>query len=271
MKILILGLSLVLGWAAAARADDFFDGLIVSEEMKQDELGQSGQLKAGELLNRKPMMLKVRKQKVLKEDSREDSPAPVIREPAPFGLKWLATMEEIRYLHIRLTPIEVKDTPNSYKASNLPKAVSEFDQVIISFGDNDALWRIAAYGKPMNDDDQASKGLAQYNKYYKMLAKKYGNPQQFYTPAAVNVDETVQNEDGTTSVQTHSEEMPLGAKGFLQKLVSGEATLYATFENGRIGVTLALLADGNDQTYIVVDYKNLEVTKKESEDIYDSL
>ena len=100
-----------------------------------------------------------------------------------------------------------------------------------------------------------------------MLAKKYGNAQQFYTPAAVDVDET----DTDGNVISRKVEMPLGAEGFLQKLVSGEATLYATFENGKTGVTLALYVDGDEQTYIVVDYKDLQAGKQKLEDIYDAL
>ena len=84
-------------------------------------------------------------------------------------------------------------------------------------------------------------------------------------------NETVTNADGTQSVVSTQQEMPKGSDGFLQKLITGEATLYATFENGSVGVTLALLANGDDKTYIVVDYKNLSAGRKEMEELYDAL
>ena len=42
-------------------------------------------------------------------------------------------------------------------------------------------------------------------------------------------------------------------------------------ENGKTGVTLALYVDGDEQTYIVVDYKDLQAGKQKLEDIYDAL
>ncbi len=272
MKKAIAGiLSVFFCFSPNAQAEDFFDGLIVSEEMKQDSISRSGQFEAGKILEQKATVLKMNGQKIRKKEAFDEDAALVVREPAPMGLKWLATVEEIRYLHIRLTPIELKDIPNSYKAANLPKPVSDFREVIVSFGNDNALWRIAAYGRMMNDDSRASKGVAAYNKYYKMLERKYGNAQQFYTPAVINIEESVPNADGTTGKAIKQSNMEIGADGFLQKLESGEAVLYATFDNGRIGVTLALLADGKGQTYIIVDYKYLQVTLKEDEDIYDAL
>ena len=249
----------------------FFDDLIVSEELKQEKQSESGRFEAGKILDNKPMVLTIENQKKKVEKKEAPKPAPVIRDPAPLGLKWLATVDEIKYLKVFLTPIEIKDMPNSYEATNLPNPVTDFREVNLSFGENDALWRIAAYGKFLDDDSSASQGLKEFEKYYKLLDKKYGNAQEFYTPAMVNVDETVTNADGTQSPQTTTREMQIGEPGFLQKLASGEATLYATFENGNTGVTLALYADGDNQTYIVVDYKDLRAGKKELEELYNAL
>ena len=251
--------------------NSFFGDLIVSEQMEKEKQGESGQFEARKILESKPTVLSVQNKKKKIEKVEVKKTAPIIRAPAPLGLKWLATVDEIKYLHVYLKPIEIKDMPNSYEASNLPNPVADFRLVNLSFGDNDALWRIAAYGKFIDDDTSASKGLKEFEKYYKLLSKKYGNSQEFYTPAVVNVDETLIADDGTQTTQTTTREMQIGEPGFLQKLASGEATLYATFENGKVGVTLALYADGNSQTYIVVDYKDLSAGKKELEDLYDAL
>lgn len=248
---------------SVSAADNFFDDLIVSEEMKQKQVSESSKFEAGKLLDSKPKILRVDRKKMRLEKVEPEKAAPIIREPAPLGLKWLATVDEIKYLNVRLTPVELKDMPNSYLAENLPTPVSAFREIILSFGENDALWRIAAYGKFIEDDSAASKALKEYRKYYQILEKKYGNAHQFYTPAVLNVD----TDDGTTS----SREMDIGEDGFLQKLMSGETTLYATFENGKVGVTLALSADGNGQTFIIVDYKNLSAGKQEIEELYNAL
>lgn len=253
--------------SGAASADDgFFGDLVVSGQIKQEAVSESGQMEAGKILESRPTVLKI-KTKSKKIEKVKDVKPQMIYAPAPFGLSWLAPIKEIEALKVYLTPIELKDNPETYKAVNLPKTVTDFREVDISFGDNNQLWRIIAYGKPMSDDASATAGLKLYKQYYEMLAKKYGNAQQFYTPATVNVDET----DAEGNTVTHAVEMPLGAEGFLQKLVNGEADLYATFENGKIGVTLALYADGNYQTYIVVDYKDLHTGEQKLEDIYDAL
>ncbi len=256
----------LLGTNSAKAEESFFGDLVVSGQMKQEAAGESGQTEAGKILDSRPAALKIKTVSKKIEKVKDVKPQNIYA-PAPFGLSWLAPVKDIEALKVYLTPIELKDTPGTYKAINLPKPVSDFKEVDISFGDNNQLWRIIAYGKPQQDDASASKGLKLYKQYYQMLAKKYGNAQQFYTPAAVNVDEA----DADGNVISRVVEMPLGAEGFLQKLVSGEATLYATFENGKTGVTLALYADGDEQTYIVVDYKDLQAGKQKLEDIYDAL
>ena len=271
-KVFFFILPVGIAFCGAAHAeDDFFGDLIMPEEIQQEQEGISGQFDAGKILDSKPKALRVERKKLRVEKVETEKAAPIVREPAPMGLKWLATVDEIEYLHVRLQPIEQKDMPNSYIATNLPNPVSAFREVLVSFGEDDALWRIEAYGKFIDDDSTAAKGLKEYRKYYQLLEKKYGNAHEFYTPAVFNVDETVTNADGTQSVVSTQQKMPKGADGFLQKLITGEATLYATFENGSVGVTLALLANGDDQTYIVVDYKNLSAGRKEMEELYDAL
>lgn len=266
---------LVLSFNAVAQ-DDFFDDIMQTEEMKQeakeDKTAEQGQLDASKLLESKPKMLKVEKQrkKIRIEESSEKF-APVVYDHAPMGLLWLAPVSEIEYLKVQLTQVEVKDYPYTYKAVNLPKPLPDVREVMLSFGDTNTLWRIISYGNFIQDDTKATKGLAQYNKYYEMLAKKYGNAKEFYTPAMFNVEESAPNPDGTTSTVIRQVEMEVGDEGFLEKLASGEAVLYSTFNNETVAVTLALFADGNNQSYIVMDYKNLVLQKKTNDDIYDAL
>jgi len=255
--------------------DDFFDNLIVDEQMKQDvekEIAvEDGKNKASEILNTKPLKLQLDENLNVKLKQKEQNEIIIAREPAPFGLKWLATVDEIKYLNVVLKPKQVKDTPNSFIAENLPKPVKAFREVLVSFGENNALWRIVGYGQLINDDDKASHGLEEYRKFYDMLNKKYGNAHEFYTPAVMNIDEEVVEDDGTKTHKIKQETVEIGTQGFKEKLMSGQSTLYSTFENDHIGVTLALIADGNGQTFIIVDYKNLKVNETEKQEIFDAL
>ncbi|MBR2299590.1 MAG: hypothetical protein IJ870_03330 [Alphaproteobacteria bacterium] len=273
----LFGLIFTINHPAKAEEDDFFDNLIVDEQMKQKveqtiEMEES-QTKASEILDRQPLKLEIGENaKInLRETKNEDIVPVPPREPAPFGLKWLATTDEIKYMKILLRPKQVKDSPNSYIAENLPKPVKAFKEVLLSFGETDALWRIAGYGKEMEDDSKATKGLEEYKKFYDILNEKYGNAQEFYTPAVINIDEEIVSEDGVKTHNIKQKILEMGEEGFKQKLMSGESTLYATFENDHIGVTLALLANGDGKTFIVIDYKNLKINEVEQQEIFDAL
>ena len=179
--------------------------------------------------------------------------------------------DEILELQVKLTPYAVKDSPNSYMATDLPKPVKAIRKVLISFGDNDALWRISGYGRLLEDDSRATKGLEEYHNFYQILEQKYGNADEVYTPFVKNVEETITTEDGKAAKTIRQYYMEIGDEGFKEKLMTGEATLYATFENDHISVTLALLADGDGQTYIIIDYKNLIPDEQDSKQTYDAL
>lgn len=258
--------------------DDFFADIISDKTLKEKTIEQNlkneGQTTASEILDKKPIKIDI--DPALKPKTRTqtqtDEQVPVIaRQAAPFGLKWLATKEEILYLNVQLTPKQIKDSPSSYIATNLPKPVALFKEVLLSFGDENALWRIAAYSNPVDDDSKASKGVAQYQKFYELLNEKYGNAQQFFTPAAVNIDEVITQEDGIKSKKIKQKFIQIGDDGFKQKLMSGESSLFATFYNQTVGVTLALLADGNGQTYIIINYQNLKADENKKDEMLDAL
>lgn len=267
----------IIGCALPVLAEDsFFESLVETKEIKQKTEAnmekEQGQLKAGKILDSAPVSIKLDENlKIQKAETEVEEIAPVAYEPAPFGLKWLAPIEEIQYMGVSLRAVEIKDGPNSYIASGLPKPLKAFREVLVSFGDKNSLWRIAGYGQFFEDDTRASKGVAEYKKYFDMLSQKYGQAEEFYTPAVYSAEESLQNPDGTTSKSIYQKSMEIGEEGFKEKLMSGEAVLYATFARENIGVTLALLADAKGQTYIIVDYKNLKLNEMENEEIFDAL
>ena len=68
-----------------------------------------------------------------------------------------------------------------------------------------------------------------------------------------------------------AEAQPIGNPEFLSQLQSGEATLYATFENPSVGASLAVNVDGDNQSYIIIDYKNLTILKQRQQQTLDAL
>jgi len=260
-------------WSAQVRAeDDFFDQLIISKEDQkqiQDKIqDKENRNKASDILDRKLIDIKFQQkhpQKTLKERRN------VFLDAAPFGLLWLATQQEIENHNVKLTPKAIKDSPNCFVATNLPKPVSAFDNVLACFGENNLLWRIIAYGTPISDDNNASKGLKEYQKFYEIFKTKYGHDEEFYTAAVVNIDKEVVLKDGSKSHVIKQRFVEKGDDDFKEKLMSGESVLYATFYNRLANVTLVLTADGEGQTFIVVDYQNLKMNQLEQQEMLDAL
>lgn len=134
---------------------------------------------------------------------------------------------------------------NNYIAGHLPNSLHDFRDVMLTFGIDNRLWRIIAYGKFIKDDAAASGVLKMYRGYFKLLSQKYGHAQEFYTPNVVNVDKTVTDARGKPQTVTEEKKQPIGNPDFLKELQNGDAELYATFENGIVGAALGVNVDGN--------------------------
>ncbi|MBR4105850.1 MAG: hypothetical protein IKK52_00930 [Alphaproteobacteria bacterium] len=187
--------------------------------------------------------------------------------PAPFGLLWNASVATTRNQGVVLDFVEIKDHPNSYQASRLPKMVDFFDRVYLSFGDTDELYRILAYSQLVDDDASANKILTYYKTYSEYLNKKYGNMKQEFTPA--KVAKKVRNAQGKEIIT--EEDAPIGNPEFLTQLENGTAVLFSTYHNDKIEVTLSISVDGDQKSYIVIDYSNLQVIKQQENSTIDAL
>lgn len=191
-------------------------------------------------------------------------------EAAPFGLLWKASIEATKNLGVILNPIEEKDYVNSFAATHLPKDPKGFRDIYLTFGEENELWRIIAYGDFINDTPDASKVLKEYNKYVRLLTRKYGNAKEFFTPATKTVEKTVKI-DYRDTIQKVEVPQPKGNPEFLSQLQSGQAQLYSTFEGNNIGAALAINVDGDGKSYIIIDYKNLKILKEREEEALDIL
>ena len=282
----LLSLALLCPAAADAAEDagDFYQNLLVTDEVIAAENEDIAIENARRMLDSKPKILKMKDNKVVRLPNRDavKTPAaaaePAAAEPAqpeygsaPFGLVWGASAKEIENLGVTLTPAGEKDYMNNYIAGHLPNSLHDFRDVMLTFGIDNRLWRIIAYGKFIKDDAAASGVLKMYRGYFKLLSQKYGHAQEFYTPNVVNVDKTVTDTRGKPQTVTEEKKQPIGNPDFLKELQNGDAELYATFENGIVGAALGVNVDGNGQSYITIDYKNLKLMKEREAETLNAL
>lgn len=92
---------------------------------------------------------------------------------APFGLEWLSTSEQVADLGVNLAPIELATFGESFVATNLPKALSDIETVVLSFGYTDQLWRVAALSTEFENDKYGFSGKERYDQIAQSLAKSY--------------------------------------------------------------------------------------------------
>ena len=186
---------------------------------------------------------------------------------APFGLFWGANETTTQNQGVVLKKTDIKDYVNSYTATSLPKPIDFFDRVYIVFGKDNELYRILAYSKFIDDDSSASQTMKQYKKYSKLLEKKYGHKETFFTPATIET--TVKNNKGEDEIVKR--EAPAGNPEFLSQLASGQAVIYSTYHNNDVAAALSISVDGDKKSYIVIDYKNLSILKEQEQETLDAL
>ncbi len=288
LKKLFFALSLSALYPLSALAQDnadFFQDILISDELKQQEAAQQAQQQleenraeaqdaAGALLDAKPKSLKIDMPELPRRSQTTPQPEPQEDvqnlDAAPFGLLWKANIDTIKNIGVILTPVDEKDYVNSFIATGLPKGALDFKSVKLTFGEENELWRIIAVSDFMQDTPSAEKGLRLYNTYSRLLDQKYGNKQEFYTPAMKTIEKTVIVNRKET-IQTEQVPYEIGNPEFLSQLQNGSATLYCTFVGNGVGAAITLSVDGDGQSYIVIDYKNLKILQEREQEAVDIL
>lgn len=260
---------LVCFFSLSARAEEdvkFYENVLISNDVKLEEKSVNAKDKASSLLDKKPTVIKIEGAPL---SFRSQQAAQIALEDtttkygeAPFGLSWGATYNQTKALGVRIERVEIKDYTNTFKVERLPKQINDFREIVVSFGEENSLWRILAYGRMFDDDNNVSKGLRLYRQYYKLLSQKYGNAKEFYTPKVSKVETLSKDGYGRDKIDISTKEEPVGGDNFLQELQSGEASLYATFEDSSVGAALALSVDTQGRSYIIIDYTNLEIFRE---------
>ncbi len=285
-KVFLTAFFLLTTATGTAKAEEileggqFYEDVLISDDLKMRESSDSAKEKASHLLDQKPKIIKIDGAPLEFRAYRPQQPATVVSKPvdtstkygeAPFGLSWGATYNQTKALGVNLTKIEHKDSVNNFIVTKLPKPISDFHQIIVSFGENNSLWRLSAYGTLNSDDPATSKALQLYKKYYDLLQRKYGNAQEFFTPKIVTVEKTVKDEYGRDKIEIEKVAQPIGNPDFLTQLQNGEAVLYATFEDKDVGAILAVNVDSDGKSYIIIDYTNLQIFREREKEVLDAL
>lgn len=269
--------------SAQENTPNFYQDLLISDELKAREAQEKAEARhrqqleqaknsARGILTTKTKNLKVdvpklerRKTETPAKSDKEVAAATQNLDSAPFGLLWKASIEATKNLGVILTPIEQKDYVNSFAATHLPKDPKGFRDIYLTFGEENELWRMIAYGEFINDTPDAAKVLKEYRMYSRLLSRKYGKAKEFFTPAMKTIQKTVR-ENGQDIVKTEQIPEPMGNANFLKQLQSGEADLYSTFEGDNIGAALAINVDGDGKSYIIINYTNIKILKEREEE-----
>lgn len=164
-------------------------------------------------------------------------------ESAPFGLTWGMSVEKLREAGVQLRPLQADETGRRYSAHDLPKMLGDIEEVILSFGGNDRLYRIEAISQDYLHDDDGSRIKARYEALSRSLAAKYG-----------------------AGKETHVINKPWDSpEHFLMGIKLGSSRYYTNFEGKNVAVRLAIKAKRRDTGTYVLVYRHKELAKRSGE------
>lgn len=248
------------------------EDLLFSEEIKQKAKQEQLSRKTKQLFNKEIRPLKIdrdalQKQRIetkIKEKKHIKPRAQMIS--APFGLYWQKDPSFIKSLGVFLSPTQIPDYANSYIARNLPKSNSDFQEILLTFGNNNELYRIYAKGIFLKEETpNASKLKEQYEMYYNLLDQKYGNAKQTFIP-----EETIQEETSSEQEENIADNSMWNPK-FLSQLQKGTAVLYAVFRDSDTAAALEANVDGDGNSYIAIEYRYIKFNPQDQQNKYDSI
>ena len=167
---------------------------------------------------------------------------------APLGLIWGMSFQQVQALGISLSASSDQSFGKSYSATNLPKVIGDAELVLLAFGHDDKLWRIAMAGASVKNDPYGSSVKRRYEELSGALAEKYGKGKQEHFAARAY----------------ETEHFVMGIKG-------GNNWWYTNFANPTVTVQIAIGATDYTSPYWRLIYTNkalsagFEKSKKERE------
>jgi len=170
--------------------------------------------------------------------------------PAPLGLKWGASVEDLKQAGVDLKDFQNKDFGVSYIASKLNRSLADQEAAILSFGYDDKLWRIVINSRDYSNDPSGNAVLSRYSELSEALKEKYGKPS------------VVHRLGDSIYSQSHY---------FLAGIRGGESKWFTNFKTPDLQIQLGLFATDNStgSWRLIYEYKPLlilfEASKKSSE------
>ena len=155
------------------------------------------------------------------------------RDAAPFGLKWGMTTADARSLGIDLQDAPIKEFGITYGAAKLPKVIADISTVIVSFGFDDRLWRIAAISKEFPNDPYGAATKERYSELVRILGEKYGR-----------------------GVQHHQDAPYRKPEYFLMEINGGRAWDYTDYSTSTLWIQIALAAKDSSTGYYRIIFEN---------------
>jgi hypothetical protein len=141
---------------------------------------------------------------------------------APLGLTWGVAPDEVRALGADLNEFPGTEFGTSFATTKLPRALSDQEATILSFGYDGRLWRIIAVSKAFQNDPSGNALKARYQELLNVLTEKYGSP---------------------TSVQHLGDSIYAESQYFLAGIKGGQSFWYSNFSTPSLSVQLGLSAD----------------------------
>jgi len=93
---------------------------------------------------------------------------------APFGLSWGVSAEQLEASGIKLQRRSPDESGGRFATTNLPKALSDLGEAILSFGNDNKLHKIEAISEDVIGDPDGTRLKARYAALTRALTSKYG-------------------------------------------------------------------------------------------------
>lgn len=154
---------------------------------------------------------------------------------APFGLQWGMSSAQARAIGVVLTENDHKDYGITYIATKLPKMIADVQTVVLSFGFDDKLWRVAAVSKDFPNDPYGSAVQKRCRELAAELAEKYGGGEK---------------ESGVSG------EFYSDPKNFVYAIQSGNAWHYTNYNTSMTSVQLGIGATDLSTAFYKIIFEN---------------
>lgn len=155
---------------------------------------------------------------------------------APFGLLWGTSSDDVRKAGVTLTPADGPPTfGKTHSATGLSKVLSDMAGAALSFGHNDKLWRVAAFGRTVGPDPTGSQLLARYQDLASSLAGRYGSGRE---------------------TDFRDREIWKSPNEYLMSLKMGRARRFTIFSSAIVDVELSIRASDSDQGFYLILYEH---------------